>query len=134
MRTGLVALAVAVGWLSPLPATAHHGAAAFDTGKKVTLTGVVQEWVYSNPHCLLRLEVKGEDGQVVPWIAEGQAPNVIFTNGYRKDTFKPGDRVTITVEPLKNGRPMGRIISTVLADGRALGPASSAPAPAAAQP
>ena len=134
MRTGLVALAVAVGLSSPLPVAAHHGAAAFDTGKKITITGVVQEWVYSNPHCLLRLEVKGEDGQVQNWVAEGQAPNVIFPSGYRRDTFKPGDKVSVTVEPLKNGRPMGRIISTVLADGRTLGPASSAPPAAAAQP
>ena len=57
--------------------------------------------MYSNPHCLLKLEVKGEDGKVVQWIAEGQAPNVIFPGGYRKDSFKAGDQVTVTVEPVK---------------------------------
>ena len=116
-----------------IPLSAHHGSAAFDTGKKVTLKGTVQEWVYSNPHCLLRLEVKGEDGQVVQWIAEGQAPNVIFPTGYRKDTFKPGDEVTIVVEPVKNGRPAGRILSAVLADGKTLGVASSAGTPPPSQ-
>jgi hypothetical protein len=120
----VVVLAFAVA-LS-MPVSAHHGSAAFDTGKKVTLKGTVQEWVYSNPHCLLRLEVKGEDGQVVQWVAEGQAPNVIFPAGYRKDSFKAGDQVTITVEPVKNGRPLGRILQSVLADGKVLGVASSA--------
>ncbi|MGH9254086.1 MAG: DUF6152 family protein [Vicinamibacterales bacterium] len=122
----VVVLALAVGLLMPWPLLAHHGSAAFDTGKKVTLKGTVKEWVYSNPHCLLRLDVTGEDGQVVPWVAEGQAPNVIFPAGYRKDSFKAGDQVTVIVEPVKNGRPLGRILQSVLADGKVLGVASSA--------
>jgi len=135
MRSGLVIVSVvAVGLLIPLPVAAHHGSAAFDTGKRVTLKGTVKEWVYSNPHCLLSLEVTGDDGKVVQWIAEGQAPNVIFPVGYRKDSFRAGDQVSITVEPVKNGRPMGRIIQAVLADGKALGPASSPPPNAAAAP
>ncbi len=112
-----------------MPLLAHHGAAAFETGKKVVLKGTVKDWVYSNPHCLLRLEVMGDDGKVVSWVAEGQAPNVIFPAGYRKDSFKAGDQVTITVEPVKNGLPLGRIIQAVLADGQVLGVASSAGAP-----
>ena len=123
----VVVLAFAVA-LS-MPVFAHHGSAAFDTGKKVTLKGTVQEWVYSNPHCLLRLEVKGDDGRVVQWVAEGQAPNVIFPAGYRRDSFKPGDQVTITIEPVKNGAPLGRILQAVLADGKTLGVASSAGGP-----
>jgi hypothetical protein len=134
MRSGLVIVSVAaVGLLIPRPVVAHHGSAAFDTGKRVTLKGIVKEWVYSNPHCLLSLDVTGEDGQVVHWIAEGQAPNVIFPVGYRRDSFKFGDQVTLTVEPVKNGRPMGRILEAVLADGKILGVASSPP-PAAVQP
>ena len=109
-----------------LPVLAHHGGAAFDAGKRVVLKGTVKEWVYSNPHCLLRLEVTGDDGKVVSWVAEGQAPNVIFPVGYRKDSFKAGDQVTITVEPVKNGLPLGRILQAVLADGRTLSVASSA--------
>ena len=135
MRSGLVIVTVAaVGLLIPLPLVAHHGSAAFDTGKKVILKGTVKEWVYSNPHCLLRLDVTGEDGQTVQWIAEGQAPNVIFPVGYRRDSFKFVDRVTITVEPVKNGRPMGRILQAVLSDGKTLGAASSPPPAAGAAP
>jgi hypothetical protein len=122
----VIALTALIGLLTPLPASAHHGGAAFDSGKTVVLKGTVVEWVYSNPHCLLKLDVKGEDGQVVQWIAEGQAPNVIFPGGYRKDSFKPGDQVAITVEPVKNNQPMGRILQSVLANGKTLGRASSA--------
>ena len=135
MRSRLVIVwVIAVGLLIPLPLVAHHGSAAFDTGKRVTLKGTVKGWVYSNPHCLLSLDVTGEDGQVVQWIAEGQAPNVIFPVGYRKDSFKFGDQVTVTVEPVKNGRPMGRILQAVLADGKTLGVASSPPPAAVAAP
>ena len=86
----------------------------------MTLKGTVKEWIYSNPHCLLSLDVTGEDGQVVHWIAEGQAPNVIMPVGYRRDSFKFGDQVTVTVEPVKNGRPLGRLLRVVLADGSTL--------------
>lgn len=130
-RAWVIASIVAVALVIPLRVAAHHGSAAFDTGKRVTLKGTVAMWVYSNPHCLLSLDVTGEDGKVVRWIVEGQAPNVIFPAGYRKDTFKGGEQVSVTVEPVKNGRPLGRILQAVLADGTTLGAASS---PSAARP
>ena len=108
---------------------AHHGAAAFDVGKKVVLKGTVAGWIYSNPHCLLSVDVTGEDGKIVRWIAEGQAPNVVYPVGYHKDSFNFGDHVTVTVEPVKNGRPMGRILAAVLADGTVLGVANSSGTP-----
>jgi hypothetical protein len=112
---------------------AHHGAAAFDVGKKVVLKGTVAGWIYSNPHCLLSLDVVGDDGKPVRWIVEGQAPNVVYPVGYRKDSFNFGDQVTVTVEPVKNGRPQGRILAAVLADGTVLGVANSSGTPPAAQ-
>ena len=124
-RWSVIRLAAATA-LIPVSVSAHHGGAAFDTGKTVVLKGTVVEWVYSNPHCLLKLDVRGENGQVVQWVAEGQAPNVIFPAGYRKDSFKAGDQVAITVEPVKNDQPMGRILQAVLANGKTLGRASSA--------
>ena len=125
MRTGRIVRAAAVLLLLPLPLFAHHGGASFDIGKRTVLKGTVKEWIYSNPHCLLLLEVKGEDGQAVAWVAEGQAPSVIFPAGYRRDSFRAGDQVTVTVEPFKDGRPMGRILQAVLADGKTLGPPTS---------
>ena len=125
-RWSVIILGTALALLVQSPASAHHGGAAFDNGKTVVLKGTVVEWIYSNPHCLLKVDVKGQDGKVVQWIAEGQAPNVIFPGGYRKDSFKPGDQVAITVEPVKNNQPMGRILESVLANGTKLGRASSA--------
>ena len=126
MRRLVMTLATAAGLAIPSIAVAHHGSAAFDTGKTAVLKGTVVEWIYSNPHCLLKINVKSEDGKEVLWVAEGQAPNVIFPGGYRKDTFKVGDQVAVTVEPVKNNQPMGRILQTVLSNGKVLGRASSA--------
>jgi hypothetical protein len=120
MRGSLV-IVLAVGIVMGVPLFAHHGSAAFDSGKKVTLKGTVTQWVYANPHCLLTVEVKGDEGQTVRWIAETQAPNIMFPAGYRKDSFKPGDEVTLTVEPVKNGLPIGRILTVVQANGTTLG-------------
>src|SRR5438093_418369 len=135
MRTApIVLLIVAAALLIQTPLLAHHSSAAFDAGKKVILKGTVKEWVYSNPHCMLLLDVKGQDGQIVEWLAETQPPASIFPVGYRRDSFKAGDQVTITVEPFKDGRPYGRIIGAVLADGKLLGPATSPPSTAGAPP
>ena len=125
-RWPVVVFAAVVGLLIRAPLLAHHGGAAFDIGKTVVLKGTVKEWLYSNPHCLLRLEITDANGKIVVWIAEGQAPNTIFPAGYRKDSFKPGDQVTVTVEPAKENRQMGRILEAVLANGTTLGRASSA--------
>ena len=81
----------------------------------------MKEWLYSNPHCLLKLDVKDESGKVVPWIAETQAPAVMYPAGYRKDSFKPGDEVTVTVDRAKSGQPVGRIRQVILANGTKLG-------------
>ena len=124
MRNRLVILlAVAVGLLISVPMFAHHGAASIlsGDGNTVTLKGTVKSWLWSNPHCLLTLDVKGEDGKVVEWVVETQAPSSIYSSGYRKDSFKPGDVVTVTVEPVKTGRPNGRISRVVLADGTTIG-------------
>jgi hypothetical protein len=126
---GTLVIVLAVGVLTSAPLFAHHGSAAFDNGKTAILKGTVAQWVYSNPHCLLTVDVKGEDGTVVRWIAETQAPSIMYPAGYRKDSFKVGDQVTVNVEPVKNGLPIGRIREVVLADGTTLGGTNSVPIP-----
>ena len=128
MRGALV-IAVAVATFMSASLSAHHGSAAFDNGKVVMLKGAVVQWVYSNPHCLLTLDVKGDDGTVVRWIVETQAPNVMYPAGYRKDSFNVGDEITVNAEPVKNGRPIGRIREVTLADGTTLGGIGSVPVP-----
>jgi hypothetical protein len=122
MRKRLIgAIAVAAGLLfAALPLFAHHGNATLDTEKTLTMKGTVTEWVWSNPHCLLQFDVKNEGGQVVHWIAETQNPAEMVSLGWGKTSFKPGDEVTVSLMPVKNGNPFGRISLVVLPDGKTL--------------
>ena len=102
------------------PSLAHHANAVFDVGKRVTVKGTVTEWFWANPHCLLRLDVKDDNGQVVHWVAETQAPPNMIPFGWSKQSFTSGDEVTVTIEPVKNGAPLGRILQAVLPGGKIL--------------
>ena len=132
----MIVVGVAVAMLIGVPLRAHHSGSTLFDETTTTLKGTVKNWLWSNPHCLLTVEVTGADGQAAQWVIELQAPNSIYPGGYRRTTFKPGDAVTLTVHPVKNGRPYGRIVSSVLADGRTLGdgmlrmPPAATPAPA----
>src|SRR3954471_17153030 len=92
----IIVLAVAVGLVISVPLFAHHGAASIASDKEVVLKGTITKWIYANPHILLMLDVKGEDGEVMHWILESQSPTVMYPSGYRKDSFKPGDVVSVT--------------------------------------
>ncbi len=114
-------LAVAAGLLgASLPLFAHHGNATLDTNKTLTMKGNVTQWIWSNPHCLLQFDVKNENGQVVHWIAETQNPAEMVSLGWGTTSFKPGDEVTVSLMPVKNGGPFGRITLVVLPDGKTL--------------
>ena len=104
----------------PVPLVAHHANAVFDVGKRITLTGTVTEWFWANPHCLLRLEVKDANGQILNWVGETQAPPNMIPWGWSKQSFKPGDEVTVTLEPVKNGQRLGRLLQAVLPNGKTL--------------
>ena len=120
-RRYITVFAATVGLLIvSVPLFAHHGSAAFDVGKRITKRGTVAEWFWANPHCFLSFDVKDDDGQVVRWIAETQAPPNIVPSGFSKQSFKPGDEVTVTLEPVKNGRPLGRLLQVVLPNGKTL--------------
>jgi hypothetical protein len=112
---------MALGLLVSVPLSAHHGNASFATDKTVTLKGTVTRWIYASPHLLLMLDVKGDNGEIAHWVVESQSPTVMYPSGYRKDSFKPGDEVTVTVSAAKNGKPIGRILEAVTADGTKLG-------------
>jgi hypothetical protein len=122
MRNRLVTVvAVAVGLLIvSAPSFAHHANAVFDVGKRITVRGTVTEWFWANPHCLLSFDVKDDSGQVVHWVAETQAPPNIIPFGWSKQSFKAGDEVTLTLEPVKNGQPLGRLLQAVFPNGTTL--------------
>ena len=125
----LVLYAVFAGSLAfGLSAFAHHGASAFDTEKRLTLKGTVTEWFWANPHCFLKFDVQGSDGTTVHWVAETSNPPDMINMGWSKQSFKPGDQVTVTVEPVKNGRPVGRVMEVALPDGKTLHATGKPPA------
>src|SRR5438128_98150 len=111
MGKRIAAFAVAVGLLTAsVHLFAHHGSAAFDVGKQVTLEGTVVEWVWANPHCLLQFDVVDEKGQMARWVTETSNPPDMINRGWTKSSFKAGDRVTVTVEPAKSGKSVGRLL------------------------
>ena len=115
------ALALAFGVITLcVPLLAHHGTAAFENEKKVALKGTVTEWLWSNPHCLLQFDVKGDDGKVAHWIGETQNPVSMTNVGWSKSAIKAGDQVTVTILPVKNGMPLGRVVSVLLPNGKTL--------------
>ena len=119
MRRRLITIAGVVGLLIvSVSLFAHHGNAEFDIGKRVTVKGTVTRWSWSNPHCFLSFDVKGNNGPVAHWVVETQPPRSVTAGGFSQYTFKPGDEVTVTLEPVKNGRPLGRMLEVVLPNGK----------------
>jgi hypothetical protein len=104
-----------------VPLSAHHGTANFDTEKKLTMKATVTEWFWANPHCFLKFDAQDDKGAIVHWVAETSNPSDMSNLGWNKQTFKPGDQATVTIEPAKNGQPIGRIMQVVLANGQTLG-------------
>ena len=112
-------LAHAISTVS-MPLFAHHGNAVYDDTRTVTLKGTVTQWVWANPHCVLHLDVTDDSGQVVSWIVETENPTSMFNIGWAKTAIKPGDQVTVTALPVKNARPIGRIVDVLLPSGQKL--------------
>lgn len=114
--TGVLAAAMALGVASP--AVSHHSHAMFDHAKQVSVSGTVTEFVYRNPHAFLYVDVKGENGETVNyWVELSNLTNMIL-RGIGRTTFKPGDKVTVNLHPLKDGRPGGSYVTIVAADGK----------------
>jgi hypothetical protein len=122
MRSKVTAvLVLAIGMVTLcVPLFAHHGTAAFENDKKVTVKGTVTEWLWSNPHCLLQFDVRGDDGKVVHWVGETQNPVSMTNVGWSKAAIKAGDEVTVTILQVKNGLPLGRVVSVALPNGKTL--------------
>lgn len=98
----------------PIALLAHHGSAIYDQTKAVTVQGVVTDWLWANPHCLLDFDVKDDKGNTVHWTAEVSNPPDMMNRGWTKRMLKPGDAVTITMIVAKNGEPVGRIARLVV--------------------
>ena len=111
------------------PAMAHHSFTMFDVQKQTTLTGTVKEFQWSNPHCWIQLLVRDESGKDAEWSVELPSPRVIFQGGWKPSSIKPGDKVIVTVHPLKDGSAGGALVSAVGPDGKRIGKPLPVPAP-----
>jgi hypothetical protein len=101
-------------------AFAHHSGAMFDRDKTVELNGTVVSFGWTNPHSWIEIEVPNSSGGADKWGVECNSPNNMARSGWRSTTLKPGDQVTVTVHPLRDGTKGGRFISVKLADGTVL--------------
>ena len=104
-----------------LPVAAHHSANMFDPSKNVVLDATVKEFQWSNPHIWIQVMVPSAKGGEQEWSIEGGSPNLVGRQGWKRNSFKAGDKVQIVVHPLRIGDPGGSFVSAAFPDGRKLG-------------
>jgi hypothetical protein len=108
---GMVALAAS------LPAFAHHSFAMYEKDKTLTLKGEVKAFQWSNPHSVIWFVVKPEGGgEPQEWGVETTSPGVLTRSGWTRTSIKPGDRVSVEFNPLRDGSHGGGLISVTLLD------------------
>src|SRR5436853_6921033 len=103
---------------APLLVVAHHSGVMFDSTKEVTLEGTVKEFQYTNPHSWLLVDVTNKDGSVTTWGFEAEGPSTLMQRRIRPSDFPFGTKLTITGNPMKDGRPAAIWIKAVRADGK----------------
>jgi len=116
------AAAVAAMFLcAAVTAGAHHSFSMFDTAKQVTLSGVVTAFEWTNPHAYIELDVADSNGATKHWSVEMGSPSILMQSGWKFRDIKRGDKVTVKLSPLRDGKTGGLLIQATLPDGRTLG-------------
>ena len=125
----MVRIAVVVGSLAAVvlgrmaqPASAHHSFGHYDMTKTVEISGSVSRFEWSNPHCWLFVDVVATPGAAsVTYGFEMQSVGELLRAGYKKTSFKYGDRVTIRFRPMRDGTPAGLLASALDGEGKSIG-------------
>ncbi len=115
---GIAGLALS---LFAVPAFGHHSFAMFDAATTVEYQGTVKEFQWTNPHSWLQVMVEDEQGEAVEWSLEMGSPGGLARNGWRPRTVVPGDEITVSLHPLKDGSPGGQLLTVVLPNGEVMG-------------
>ncbi len=111
-----------------VPVPAHHGfAVEFDQKNAIMLMGVVTKMEFMNPHIYFYVDVRGKDGKTVNWALEGGPPNVLYRQGWRKDTLKPGDMITVKGFRARDGSRLAACTTVTLPDGREISAGPTSP-------
>jgi hypothetical protein len=133
LRICLLVVAVAVMVNSQL--IAHHSFAMFDSSKQMTLSGTVTMFEWTNPHAYIEIDVADAGGAVKHWSVEMGSPSILMQSGWKFKDLKHGDKVTVRISPLRDGKPGGLLVQATLPDGRTLGNGPGrGPVPPAAGP
>jgi hypothetical protein len=122
------AAALLVATFAALPAGAHHSTAAFDTSRVVKIEGTITQFRWINPHASIKIDgvTEGDDPDGL-WTVEMTAPNILINQGWTRTALKPGDKVTMFVNPLRNavelndGSSGSLYVGVILANGEKLG-------------
>ena len=118
MRVLLLTAMICAG---PAVAWSHHSAAAvFDMEAQKTVTGVVKQVDWTNPHIWIWLDVQNASGQAESWGFEGMSPNFLARRGWTRTSLQPGMRITVTFRPLRDGKAGGMFMTGKLEDGKVL--------------
>jgi hypothetical protein len=120
--------------LAAFPASAHHSAAPFDMTKQLPLEGTVAKWVWANPHSWLYIQVAKADGSQEVWGLEAGSTGMLARSGWGAYDMKPGDKVTVTFSPEREGKHIGLLWNVKLPSGRMLTAGAGAPPPGAGAP
>ncbi|HUK00831.1 MAG TPA: DUF6152 family protein [Steroidobacteraceae bacterium] len=101
-------------------AVAHHSTAMFDNAVASTISGTVKQFQWTNPHCWIQVLVVNDPG-AGEWSIEMGSPSQLYRGGWRPGTLKEGDKITLTIHPMKDGSHAGLFVSAVTPDGKPLG-------------
>ena len=112
---------LAMAMLLAISAQAHHSFTMFDTTKSVTLIGTVTSFEWTNPHSYIEIDVPDDGGTIKHWSIEMGSPSILQQSGWKFSSLKKGDKTTLVINPLKDGRPGGFLNTATLPTGKVLG-------------
>jgi len=101
-------------------ASAHHSFAMFDRDKEVVLSGTVHEFQWTNPHAFIEVDVPNDKGESERWSVEMNSPNNLTRQGWKSTMLKTGDKVSVTLNPLRDGKKGGLFVAITFADGKVI--------------
>jgi hypothetical protein len=115
-----IAAALALTAIAAGSASAHHAFNMYQNDRYVTLNGTVKSWVWKNPHAMIEFVATAADGSTENWSVECSSPNIIGRKGWSMDSIKVGDKMPLTLHPMKDGSKYGLMVSVITPRGQTL--------------